>query len=98
MPTASGKGPAPSLKSPLFELPPVLAIDTHIARRIITEFIRAQLRQAGFERALVGLSGGIDSALVAYLLVEAIGPERVLSVLMPYRTSAPESRAHAEEE
>jgi NAD+ synthase len=80
-----------------FELPDELAIDTASARRIITEFIAAQLEQAGFERALLGLSGGIDSALVAYLVAEAIGPERLLAVLMPYRTSSPESRADAEE-
>ena len=74
-----------------------LRIDTAVARRIIGEFIRGQLRQAGFERALVGLSGGIDSSLVAYLVSEAIGPERLLCVLMPYRTSDPASRADAEE-
>lgn len=78
-------------------VPSELAIDGAIARRIISEFIRGQLRQAGFERALVGLSGGIDSSLVAYLVSEAIGPERVLGVLMPYRTSDPASRADAEE-
>ena len=80
-----------------FELPEELAIDTAAARRIITEFVRAQLEQAGFERALLGLSGGIDSALVAYLVAEAIGADRLLAVLMPYRTSSPESAAHAEE-
>jgi NAD+ synthase len=79
-----------------FELPTELEIDTDVARRIIAEFIRGQLRQAGFERALLGLSGGIDSALVAYLTAEAIGPERLLCVLMPYRTSSPASRADAE--
>ena len=84
-------------EAPVFELPAELAIDTDAARRIITEFIRAQLRQAGFGRALLGLSGGIDSALVAYLVAEAIGPERLLAVLMPYRTSSPQSRADAEE-
>ena len=83
--------------APLFELPPELAIDTHVARRVISEFIRGQLRQAGFERALLGLSGGIDSALVAYLTAEAIGAERLLCVLMPYRTSSPASRTDAEE-
>lgn len=83
--------------APLFDLPAELTIDTRVARRIIAEFIRAQLRQAGFERALLGLSGGIDSALVAYLTAEAIGPERLLCVLMPYRTSSPASRADAEE-
>jgi len=83
--------------TPAFELPDELAIDTDAARRIIGEFIRAQLDQAGFNKALLGLSGGIDSALVAYLAAEAIGPENVLSVLMPYRTSSPESRGDAEE-
>ncbi len=80
----------------LFDLPAELAIDTDVARRVIAEFIRGQLRQAGFERALVGLSGGIDSALVAYLLAEAIGPERLLCLMLPYRTSAAASRGDAE--
>lgn len=79
-----------------WELPAELRIDTDAARRLIGGFIRGQLRQAGFERALLGLSGGIDSALVAYLVAEAIGPERLLCVLMPYRTSSPASRADAE--
>ncbi len=82
---------------PGFELPVELRIDPDAARRIIREFIRAQLRQAGFGRALLGLSGGIDSALVAYLVVDAIGAADVLAVLMPYRTSSPDSRADAEE-
>jgi NAD+ synthase len=81
----------------LFELPDELAIDTTVARRVIGEFIRGQLRQAGFERAVLGLSGGIDSALVAFLVAEAIGPERLLCVLMPYRTSSDASRTDAEE-
>jgi NAD+ synthase len=81
---------------PPFELPSELAIDTDIARRVIGEFIRGQLEQAGFERAVLGLSGGIDSAVVAYLVAEAIGAERLLAVMMPYRTSSPASRADAE--
>ncbi len=84
-------------RAPWFELPEELAIDTDVARRVMADFIRGQLGQAGFERALVGLSGGIDSALVAYLVAEAIGPERLLCVLMPYRTSSPASRDDAEE-
>ena len=83
--------------TPAFELPTELAIDTDVARRVIGEFIRGQLRQAGFDRAVLGLSGGIDSAVVAYLVAEAIGAEHLLCVLMPYRTSAPASRADAEE-
>jgi len=79
------------------QLPAELAIDTDVARRVIRDFIGGQLRQAGFERAVLGLSGGIDSALVAYLIAEAIGPEHLLCVLMPYRTSSPASRDDAEE-
>lgn len=79
-----------------FELPAELAIDTDIARRVIGEFIRGQLRQAGFERAVLGLSGGIDSALVAFLVAEAIGAQHLLCVLMPYRTSSAASRTDAE--
>jgi NAD+ synthase len=79
----------------LFELPLELAIDTDIARRVIVGFIANQLRQAGFSRGLLGLSGGIDSALVAFLAAEAIGPENLLCVLMPYRTSSAESVEHA---
>jgi NAD+ synthase len=88
-------GPASDEAAP-FELPPELAIDTDVARRIIGEFIRGQLEQAGFERAVLGLSGGIDSGLVAYLTAEAIGADKLLCVLMPYRTSSPASRADAE--
>ena len=84
----AGLDPAAVPAEPLFELPAELAIDTGVARRVTVDFIRNQLRQAGFERALLGLSGGIDSALVAYLAAEAIGPERLLCVMMPYRTSS----------
>lgn len=80
---------------PLFVLPDELAIDTDVARQVIGAFIRGQLRQAGFDKAVLGLSGGIDSALVAYLVAEAIGAERLLCVSMPYRTSSDSSRTDA---
>ena len=98
--TAPERSPAEAAAAapePLFELPKELAIDTAVARRVIAAFIRGQLRQAGFEHAVLGLSGGIDSALVAYLTAEAIGPERLLTLLMPYRTSAPASLADAQD-
>ncbi len=79
-----------------FELPVELAIDTDVARRVIGEFIREQLRQAGFQRAVLGLSGGVDSALVAYLVAEAIGADKLHAVLMPYRSSSAASRSDAE--
>ena len=81
---------------PAYELPSELLIDTAVARRIIGEFIRGHLRQTGFERVILNLSGGLDSALVAFLVAEAIGAERLLCLLLPYRTSSPESRADAE--
>ena len=79
-----------------FELPVELSIDTDVARRVIGEFIREQLRQAGFQRAVLGLSGGVDSALVAYLVTEAIGTDKLHAVLMPYRSSSAASRSDAE--
>ncbi len=79
------------------ELPEELAIDTDAVRRIVADFIRERLREAGLERLVLGLSGGIDSALVAYLAAEAIGAERLLCVLMPYRTSSEAARTDAEE-
>ncbi len=81
----------------LFELPSELEIDTDVARRVIGGFIRGQLKQAGFERAVVGLSGGIDSALIAFLVAEAIGADKLMCVLMPYSTSSAASREDAEE-
>ena len=80
-----------------YGLPEELLIDSAVARRIIGEFIRGHLRQTGFERVVLGLSGGIDSALVAYLVAEAIGARQLLCLLLPYRTSSPASRADAEE-
>jgi NAD+ synthase len=88
--------PTDDAGKPLFELPDELAIDTDVARRVITGFIQGQLRQAGFERCVLALSGGIDSGLVAYLVAEAIGAERLLCVMLPYRTSSPASRGDAE--
>ena len=64
-----------------------LNINTDLARRILVAFIRDEVRRAGFDKAILGLSGGIDSSLVAYLAAEALGPEHVLGVRMPYKTS-----------
>ena len=72
-----------------------LQIDTNLARTILTGFIRSEITRAGFEHAVIGLSGGVDSALSCYLAAEALGPQNVLAVMMPYRTSSPESQEHA---
>lgn len=73
-----------------------LDINTDLARRILVEFIRSEVRRAGFERGVVGLSGGLDSAVACYLTAEALGPDQVLAVRMPYKTSSPESLEHAQ--
>jgi len=62
---------------------------------VITGFIRRQLEQTGFERLVVGVSGGVDSATVAHLAVRALGPDNVLAVRMPFRSSAAESETDA---
>lgn len=73
-----------------------LSINTDLARTILTGFIHSEITRSGFEKALVGLSGGIDSALSCYLAAEALGPRNVLAVRMPYRTSSQESLEHAQ--
>lgn len=73
-----------------------LSIDTDLARKILAGFLRSEITRVGFSRAVVGLSGGIDSALSCFLAAEALGPENVLAVRMPYKTSSPESLAHAQ--
>ena len=72
-----------------------LAIDTALVRDLLTDFVRDEVRKAGFERVVVGLSGGVDSALSASLATRALGAQNVLPVLMPYRTSSPASLADA---
>lgn len=74
-----------------------LSINTDLARQILTGFIRSEITRMGFSRALLGLSGGIDSALSCYLAAEALGPENVLAVRMPYRASSPDSLEHAQQ-
>ncbi len=73
-----------------------LELNTTLARKMIVDFIRVELTRAGFSRGVLGLSGGIDSSLVAFLAAEALGKENVLGILMPHRTSNPSSRADAE--
>lgn len=68
-----------------------LGINADLVRRILTGFIRNEVTKTGHSRVVVGLSGGIDSTLSAYLGAEALGSSEVLGLVMPYRTSSPQS-------
>jgi NAD+ synthetase len=75
--------------------PPSLDIDAEMVEEWLTRFLRDEMSRRGFAKAVVGLSGGVDSAVVAFLAARAIGPDNVLGVSLPYRTSSPDSLAHA---
>jgi NAD+ synthase len=73
-----------------------LAINTNLAREILTGFIRSEITRVGISHAVVGLSGGLDSALSCVLATEALGVENVLAVRMPYKESNRDSLDHAQ--
>jgi NAD+ synthase len=81
-----------SLSEPVF---PPLAINPELVRGILVGFIQNEVRKVGFERVVLGLSGGVDSSLVATLASQALGPKNVSGVIMPYRLSDPKSRSDA---
>lgn len=73
-----------------------LTINTDLARDILTGFIKSEITRVGMSRAVIGLSGGIDSALSCVLAVEALGKDNVLAVRMPYKASSQDSLDHAQ--
>jgi NAD+ synthase len=73
-----------------------LLLKAENAVQVLTIFIREELRRTGLTKAILGLSGGVDSALSTYLATRALGKENVHVLLMPYRTSTPESIRDAE--
>jgi NAD+ synthase len=72
-----------------------LAIHPPLVEKLLVHFLREEVRHVGFSRAVLGISGGVDSAVVAALCARAFGPENVLGAILPYRTSHPDSEAHA---
>ena len=77
--------------------PPPLTIDPALTETMLVQFIRDEMAQRGFETGIVAVSGGVDSAVTAYLAAKALGPENVIGLRLPYRTSSADSLAHAEE-
>ncbi|MCK4724509.1 MAG: NAD+ synthase [Anaerolineales bacterium] len=73
-----------------------LRINTELATKILTGFIHTEVTRAGFNRAVIGLSGGVDSTLSCFLAAKALGPDNVLAVCMPYKNSSSESLEHAQ--
>lgn len=78
------------------ETAPTLAIDPALVETWLVRFIKDEMSRRGLERAVVGLSGGVDSAVTATLAARALGAGNVVGVRMPYRTSSPDSLEHAQ--
>mgnify|MGYP001282624951 FL=1 len=73
-----------------------LHIEPKVAELVLTKFLENEIGKAGFSKAVLGLSGGIDSALSCYLVAKALGPENVLALRLPHKVSSSESLAHAD--
>jgi len=76
--------------------PPPLDIDAALVEQWLVAFLREEFTRRNFTKAVVGMSGGVDSAVTGYLAARALGPSNVVAVRMPYRTSSPESLVHAQ--
>jgi NAD+ synthase (glutamine-hydrolysing) len=76
--------------------PAPLDIDAALVESWLLAFLRDEFARRGFTKAVIGLSGGVDSAVVAALAAKALGPKNVIAVRMPYKTSSPDSLAHAQ--
>jgi NAD+ synthase len=75
----------------------MLQINPEIVIQILENFLREEMHKIGINKAVFGLSGGVDSAVVGALLTRSLGPEFVHALIMPYRTSNPQSQEHAEQ-
>ena len=73
-----------------------LTINAELTEKILTGFIKSELNRVGFSKTLMGVSGGIDSAVSLYLSAKALGPENILALRMPYKTSPKETLEDAQ--
>ncbi len=77
--------------------PQKLSLDAEMATGVLVNFIRDELSGAGFDHLVVGVSGGLDSAVVTFLSARAIGGKNVFGVILPYRDSDPDNTEDAED-
>ena len=78
-------------------LPAPPGCNVELATRVLTAFLKEECQKVGFRKAVLGLSGGIDSALVVELAAKSLGPENVTAIAMPHQLSSPLSLACAKE-
>lgn len=93
---ASPRGATPPTRPDASDLE-IITIDPKLVELALVEFIRDEVtRRRGFDRVVIGVSGGVDSAVSLFLACKALGPGNVHGFCLPYATSSPESAAHAE--
>ena len=68
-----------------------LKLNCNIVADYLIEFTKQEILKTGLKNAVIGLSGGVDSSLVAYIAKEALGKENVYGIMMPYKTSSKDS-------
>ncbi|MCC7231038.1 MAG: NAD(+) synthase, partial [Fimbriimonadaceae bacterium] len=74
-----------------------LEINAELVAKWLIRFLQDEvIKRRGVQKAVLGLSGGVDSAVVACLCAKAFGPENVTAFRMPYKISSPESLSHAQ--
>jgi NAD+ synthetase len=93
---ANAAEPVPVVCGSAASGPAPLEIDAALVEQWLVQFLRDELRRRGFEHAVVGVSGGVDSAVTAFLAARAVGPRNVVGIRMPYRTSSAESLEHGQ--
>jgi NAD+ synthase (glutamine-hydrolysing) len=76
--------------------PPPLDIDAPLVERWLISFLREEFARRKFSKAVVGMSGGVDSAVTGFLAARALGPRNVIAIRLPYRTSSATSVEHAQ--
>ncbi len=90
-----GGGEPPATGTPSPDDASVLDLDLSLVEELLVEFVRGEIRGRGFERVVLGVSGGVDSSVSLFLACRALGPGNVNAFRLPYATSTPESLEHA---